>query len=131
MLVEDHKLFAEAIQRVLSQQAGLEIVEVVESGEKALKRLPELKVDLVLVDVSLPGMDGIDLVQRIHSDLPHLRCLMLSGHTNSQYVKRALEAGAYGYVLKDDVKGILEGIQQVLGGEIYLSRVLRRNGLGE
>ena len=126
LVVEDHLLFADSIQRLLDKQTGLEIVDVVQSGEEALKKLPELKVDLVLVDVSLPAMNGIDLVQQIRSEFPQIRCLILSGHMIQSYVKRSLDAGAHGYVLKDDMNGILEGIRRALNGEIYVSSALRR-----
>lgn|SRR5689334_9693975 len=127
LIVEDHMLFANAMQRLLAGKTDLEIVDIVQSGEEALKKLPELKVDLVLVDVSLPTMNGIDLVQQIHTEFPHIRCLILSGHMTSTYVKRALGVGASGYILKDDVNGILEGIRRALDGEIYVSQTLRRN----
>jgi DNA-binding NarL/FixJ family response regulator len=126
LLIEDHMLFAQAIQRLLIRETGLEIVDIVQSGEEALKKLPGLKVDLAIIDVSLPVMSGIDLVRQIHVEFPQLRCLMLSGHLTPKYVKHSLEAGASGYVLKDDVNGILEGIRRTLDGEIYLSAALRR-----
>ena len=126
LLIEDHMLFAQAIQRLLNRETGLEIVDIVQSGEEALKKLPGLKVDLAIIDVSLPAMSGIDVVRQIHVTFPQLRCLMLSGHMTPKYVKHSLEAGAYGYVLKDDVNGILEGIRRALDGEIYLSAALRR-----
>ena len=72
-------------------------------------------------------MNGIDLVQQIRTEFPHLRCLMLSGHMTANYVKRALDVGASGYILKDDVNGILEGIRRALDGGIYVSQALRRN----
>ena len=127
LIIEDHRLFANAIQRLLNQQPDLEIVGVIQSGEEALRKLPGLKVDLVLVDVSLPTMNSIDLVQQIHTKFPHLRCLMVSGHMTEGYVKRSLDVGASGYVLKDDVNGILEGIRRALDGGIYVSQALRRN----
>jgi DNA-binding NarL/FixJ family response regulator len=126
LLVEDHVLFAQVLRRLLTRQTDLEIVDVIQSGEEALKKLPGLKVDLALIDVSLPAMSGIDVVRQIDAKYPHLRCLMLSGHLTPKYVKHSLEAGAYGYVLKDDVNGILEGIRRALDGEIYLSAALRR-----
>jgi DNA-binding NarL/FixJ family response regulator len=125
LIVEDHMIFAATIQRFLTRQTDLEILDIVRSAEEALEKLPGLKVDLALVDVSLPTMSGIDLVQHIHTEFPYLRCLMVSGHMTSQYVKRSLEVGASGYVLKDDVKGILEAIRRVLAGEIYLSPALQ------
>ncbi len=127
LLVEDHPGFAKAIQNLLTRQTDLEIVGVIQSREEALKILREVKVDLVLVDVSLPHMNGIDLVQQIHTEFPSLRCLMLSGHLTQKYVQHALDVGASGYILKDDMTGILEGIRQVLGGEIYVSQALRGN----
>ena len=127
LLIEDHMVFAKALIRFLTAKAGLEVIETIQSGEDALKKLPHLNVDLVLVDVSLPNMNGIDLVRKIHERYPALRCLMLSGHLSPQYLKRALDAGARGYILKDDVSGIMEGVQEVLNGQIYVSQSLREN----
>jgi len=126
LLIEDHALFAQVLQRLLTRQPDLEIADIIQSGEEALKKLPGLKVDLALVDVSLPAMSGIEVVRQIHAEFPQLRCLMLSGHMTPKYVKHSLEAGAYGYVLKDDVKGILEGVRRALDGQIYLSAALRK-----
>jgi DNA-binding NarL/FixJ family response regulator len=126
LLIEDHTGFALALQRYLTLDPDLEIAAIVRSGEDALKKLPELKVDLALVDVSLPTMSGIDLVQQVHTEFPQVRCLMLSGHKMPEYVRRSRHAGARGYVLKDDANGILEGIHWVLGGKIYVSPALQR-----
>jgi two-component system response regulator YesN len=127
LLVEDHLGFADAIQRLLKGQADLEIVSVIQSAEEALKILGERKIDLVLADVSLPTINGIELVQQIHTEFPHIRCLILSGYMTSKYVKHALDVGASGYILKEDVNGILEGLPRVLAGEIYVSEALRGN----
>lgn len=70
-------------------------------------------------------MNGIDIAQQIRMEFPHLRCLMLSGHISSKYVKRSLEVGACGYILKEDVDGILEGIRRALDGGIYVSQALQ------
>jgi DNA-binding NarL/FixJ family response regulator len=84
-----------------------------------------VNVDLVLVDVSLPNMSGIELVAMIRQQMPQLRCLMLSGHNELEYVRRALAAGAWGYVTKGNPRVLLEAIQDVLAGETYLSEELR------
>ena len=99
LIIEDSMLFAKALQRLLAGKTDLEIVDIVQSGKEALKKLPELKVDLVLVDVSLPTMNGIDLVQQIRTEFPHIRCLILSGHMTPKYVNRCLDVGASGYIL--------------------------------
>src|SRR6187455_3623357 len=106
LLVEDHAVLAEALSRLLEAR-GTHAVAVVNSAEAAQAQLPSIKVDLVLIDVSLPRMNGIDLVSYLHDRYPHLPCLMLSGHNAAQYVKRSLAAGARGYLLKEDVGGIL------------------------
>ena len=102
----------------------MNVIAVAETAEQALEQLPELKVDLVLVDVSLPQMSGINLVAALHEKYPDLLCVMLSGHMSSQYARRALEAGARGYLLKDNPAGILTGIEQIVKGEIYVSEEL-------
>ncbi len=125
LVIEDHVVFGKALVRLLTEKANVDVVDVVRSGEEALEKLATLNVDLALIDVSLPTMNGIQLVGRIHSLFPNLLCLMLSGHLTPFYVQRSLEAGARGYVLKDDIPGVLEGVERVLKGEIYISNALR------
>jgi len=78
-----------------------------------------------LVDVSLPRMNGIELVTELCQKYPQMACLMISGHVSGNYVRRSLEAGARGYVVKDSVSGIVDAIHRVLGGEIYVSKEIR------
>jgi len=125
LVIEDHIVFGKALVRLLTEKANVNVVGVVGSGEEALEKLPQLDVDLILIDVSLPRMNGIQLAGKIHEQFPQLLCMMLSGHLTPFYVKRSLEAGARGYVLKDDIPGVLEGVQRVLEGEIYVSSALR------
>jgi DNA-binding NarL/FixJ family response regulator len=126
LIVEDHKLLGETLARVLRVR-NFEVPLVVETAVEALEQLDELKVDLVLADVSLPDTNGIDLVAQIHKKYPDLPCLMISGHTAMQYVSRAIDAGARGYVVKEDIAGIVEGIQIVLEGGTYLSKQLNND----
>lgn len=125
LIVEDHSVFGKALRMLLSQRAELNVVGVAHSGEEALEQLPTLDVELALIDVSLPEMNGIQLVSKIREKFPNIHCLVLSGHLTPLYVKRALDAGARGYVLKDDVSGVVEGIQEVLKGGVYLSPAIR------
>jgi DNA-binding NarL/FixJ family response regulator len=124
LLVEDHAGFANALLRVLNTDKNLNVVAVVESAEKALEQLPDLKVDLVLADFSLPQMNGINLVSELHKKYPALPCIVVSGHLSSEHARRAMKAGARGYVIKDNPVSILEGIQRVLKGETYMSEEL-------
>jgi DNA-binding NarL/FixJ family response regulator len=123
LLVEDHKIFAQALLRILRERGQLNIVAVAESAEEALEKISDIEVDLdlVLVDVSLPDRSGIGLVLVLHERYPDLPCVMLSGHVSQYYARSSLAAGARGYLIKDHAEKIIEGIQRVLGGEIYVS----------
>jgi DNA-binding NarL/FixJ family response regulator len=127
LLVEDHKVFATALLRVLSTNKDLNVVAVADTAEKALEQLPDLKVDLVLADISLPHMSGIDLVEAVCEKYPNLPCVVLSGHNSAQFVRRAMDAGARGYMVKENPVGILEGIRRVLDGELYISKEVESN----
>lgn len=125
LLVEDHAIFAKALMRVLYERGRLNIVAVAESAEEALEKIPGLDLDLVLIDVSLPKKSGISLVLVLHEKYPELPCVMLSGHLSPYYARSSLAAGARGYLVKDHAEEILEGIQRVLQGEIYVSEEVR------
>jgi DNA-binding NarL/FixJ family response regulator len=127
-LVEDHAIFAQALLRVLRQRGNLDVVAVAESAEDALKQIPDLQVDLVLIDVSLPKESGISLVLVLHQKYPDLPCVMLSGHLSPFYARHSIKAGARGYLIKDHADEILEGIQQVLEGKIYVSEEVKWEG---
>ena len=129
LVIEDHIVFGKALVRLLTEKTKVEVAGIVRSAEEALEKLPSMNVDLVLIDVSLPTMNGIQLVGVLHDQYPQLQCLMLSGHLTPFYVKRSLEAGARGYVLKDDIPGVIEGVERVLEGEIYVSSALRDQGI--
>jgi DNA-binding NarL/FixJ family response regulator len=125
LLVEDHEIFAQALLRVLEKKGQLKVEAIAQSAEEALERLDDLEVDLVLVDVSLPMKSGISLVLILHERFPELPCVMLSGHLSSHYARSSLAAGARGYLVKDHADEILQGIERVLQGEIYVSEDVR------
>jgi len=127
-LVEDHAGFASALNNMLSQKENLKIVAVAGTAEEALEQLRDVKVDLVLIDFSLPDMTGLNLLERLHQEHPDLRCAILSGHLLPQHARRALEVGGRGYLIKDNPAEILTGIQCMLRGEIYVSKELRKAG---
>ncbi|HET9914623.1 MAG TPA: response regulator transcription factor [Anaerolineales bacterium] len=131
LLVEDHAGFAKALLNMLGQNQELKVVAVAQDGEDALQLLQQLKVDLALVDFSLPDMTGVELLEKLHQEYPDLRCAILSGHLLPQHARRALATGARGYLIKDDPMGILTGIQHILKGEIYVSEELRDLGLSD
>jgi DNA-binding NarL/FixJ family response regulator len=125
LIVEDHAILGKALVRLLTEKANQSVVAVIGSAEEAIEKIPDLHIDLALVDVSLPKMNGIQLVGYLHENYPDLPCLVITGHLIPFYMQRSLEAGARGYVLKDDVNGILEGVKAVLEGGTYISKALR------
>jgi DNA-binding NarL/FixJ family response regulator len=131
LLVEDHAGFAKALQNMLSQNPNLQIVAVAESAEAALHYLRGSRVDLVLLDYSLPDMSGVALLEKLQATYPDLSCAILSGHLSLQHAHRALELGARGYLIKDNPIGIMNGLPRILKGEIYVSEELRSLGSGD
>jgi DNA-binding NarL/FixJ family response regulator len=117
---------ANILASFLCEEGQFSVSGTASSAEEALKSLSHAAVDLVLIDVGLPGMNGIELVKILHDQKLEAPCLMLSGHERIEFVKRALEAGAKGYVLKTDTLAILRAVQQVLAGEIYISDELKK-----
>lgn len=129
LIVEDHRTVAQMIARFIERYVVAARTTVVGSAEEALEYLADLPQedrearmpDLVLVDVSLPGISGIDLVGRLRELYPKLLCLMLSGHKEPAYVRRSMDLGARGYVAKGNPPAIVEGVNRVLQGETYIS----------
>jgi DNA-binding NarL/FixJ family response regulator len=118
-LVEDHGMMRDALVEFLAGLKGVRVAGAVATGGEALEQLAERRPDLVLADVSLPGMSGIELVQEIGNRWPELPCVMLSGHHAASYVERSRDAGARGYVLKGNPDELQVAITTVAQGGTY------------
>jgi DNA-binding NarL/FixJ family response regulator len=122
LIVDDHPLFREGLRQMIDRTAGLMVCGEAADAAAALKGIPELKPDLVLVDISLGGANGIDLIKSIKGKYDDLPVLVISMHDESLYAERALRAGALGYVMKNaPAKTVKSAIFKVLGGEMFLS----------
>lgn len=144
LVVEDHPFMAQMMSRLLREKGMMEIWAIVATAEAALDALeaagpgkatsqkngPSSLPDLALVDISLPGMSGVDLLTELGRIYPDLPCLIVSAHSHPSYAQQALDRGARGYVAKDEAMVIIEAIKLVLKGEIYLSNNMRQ-ALGE
>ena len=132
LIVDDHPLFREGLQQMIDRTPDLAVCGEAEDVPEALKAIPDLKPDLVLVDISLGAGSGIDLIKAIkakHEDLP---VLVISMHDESLYAERALRAGAMGYVMKHERgKRVLAAISRVLGGDIYVSEKMATSMLSK
>ena len=100
LIADDHGLVAEGLASLISSQPGLEVVGCVADGREAVRRALELAPDVVVMDLSMPDMNGIEAAREIRSRLEATRVVMLSIHTEPEYVRRALDAGAQGYLVK-------------------------------
>jgi DNA-binding NarL/FixJ family response regulator len=122
LLVDDHAIVREGLMRLLDAQAvHWDVAEAV-TGFEALERLREDHYDLALVDISMPGMTGLELVRRIKDEFPGVRVLVLSMHAEEQYALRAFKAGADGYVSKDMAAVELVGaVNKVAAGGTYVT----------
>ena len=101
LLADDHTLVREGLRKILEAHPGWEVVGEAADGREAVRQTLELKPDLVILDLAMPQLGGIDAIQQIVRLLPSVRVLVLSMHADEVYVTRALKAGAHGYLLKD------------------------------
>ncbi|MCW8193849.1 response regulator transcription factor [Proteobacteria bacterium 005FR1] len=125
-IVEDHPEVLLTYEQFLQNIDDLEVCGTAESAEAALQA-PELsQADMALIDVSLPGMSGIDLVRQLHDRYPDLPCLMVSGHSEEVYARSAYEAGAKGYIMKGNPVTMVDAIHEVLKGDLFYSDRMRR-----
>jgi DNA-binding NarL/FixJ family response regulator len=132
LIVDDHPVVRQGIKHLLEQEPDLRICAEAESAGEALQAVQKHKPDLVLVDISLKGTDGIELTKWIRAQDERLPILVLSMHDENLYAERALRAGAYGYLMKAEVGDkIILAVRKVLKGEIYLSDKIGQHILHE
>ena len=125
-LVDDHPLVREGLKRVLSSMMGVIVVGEAATGEEAVARVGDLQPDIVMMDLSLPRMSGIDATRAIRTSSPSTRVLALTMHREEAYVRGALEAGASGYLVKDArPSDLVDAIEAVYRGERYMSSEVR------
>lgn len=131
-IVDDHAMFREGLRYLIDREPDLTVCGDVADADEALRNIDELKPDLVIVDISLSGTTGIDLIKAIKSKYEDLPVLVVSMHEESLYAGRALRAGAAGYVMKQEpAKTVKRAIRKVLGGDIHLSEKMAASMLGK
>lgn len=121
-LVEDHPLMRAVLRDLVAGEPEMEVVGVAASAEDSRSMIAEALPDLVLIDLSLPGMSGDRLVTLLRDEHPAMKTLIVSGHEEELYAGAAERAGAGGYVMKDDPGRILEAIRTVARGERFPSQ---------
>lgn len=120
LIVDDHKVVRQGMKSLLEEEEGLSIVGEAESGKEALEKIKELKPNLILLDINMPEMNGIEAAKRIGVDFPGTRVLIFSMHNDPDYILKSIENGVDGYLLKDaDKEEILRAMNAVHSGEKY------------
>lgn len=132
VLAEDHALVRSGLAALLRGIEGVEVVGEVADGRAALDRTIETAVDVVVMDISMPGMNGLEATRRITQDRPHTRVLILSAHPNEEYVAQALRYGARGYILKGAELAEFEmALRSVARGDVFLTPRVSRQVVDE
>ena len=122
LIVDDHPIMRRGLTDTIESDPSFEVVHQLERAEQVLDILGDKWVDLMLIDVSLPGMSGIELVKNILFQIPDQKVLVISRHEESLYAERALRAGAKGYIMKFvSSDTLLQAVRKVLNGGFYLS----------
>ena len=122
LIAEDHALVRAGFRALLSDCPGVQVVAETGDGRQALRLVQEVQPDVILMDISMPGLNGLEATARVVGEHPNIRVIILSMHADEEYVLQALRAGASGYLLKDsDAAELGLAIAAVMRGETYLS----------
>ncbi|OPY90417.1 MAG: Oxygen regulatory protein NreC [Syntrophus sp. PtaU1.Bin208] len=122
LLADDHKIVRDGLRILIENHGNMNVVAEAENGQKAITLAKELRPQVIIMDISMPDMNGIDATRRITSDFPGIKVIALSMHTDRHFVVGMLEAGAAGYLLKDCAfEELVSAIHTVLENHTYLS----------
>jgi len=122
LIVDDHKLFREGIATLLFSAENIEVIAQAEDGQDAIEKAKHFKPDVVLLDITMPRMNGIEATKKLKALIPGIKIISLSMHSEKEYVKGVLDAGADGYLLKNcTYRQLTDAIQSVYDGKKYLS----------
>lgn len=128
LLADDHTLVRAGVRKILDAQPRVEVVEEVASGDEALRVLGTTPIDVLVLDLTMPGLDGFEVLRRAKESHPDLKVLVLTMHSDPEYVERAVHRGADGYLLKDSaVNDLVAGIEAVASGRAYYSPAVQRS----
>ena len=123
LLVDDHAYIRKGLRSLLAATEDIEVIATAANGVDAIMKARSQRPDIVIMDLSMPFIDGVEAIKQIRMDCPGARILTLSLHDNPEYVKRSLEAGTHGYILKENVASeLLDAIRSLYGGNRYFSK---------
>jgi len=122
VIAEDHAIVREGLKRIVSSVDGMEVAGEAADGNEVMQRVRDLSFDVLMLDLSMPGRSGMELIKLVHAEKPKLRILVLSMHQELQYAVRAIKSGASGYLTKESAPSQLEqAIRKLAGGGAFIS----------
>ena len=125
VIVDDHELVREGLKKVLLKESGIQLVGEASNALELFKLLEETEVDLVVLDITMPGRSGLDIISEIKNPNDHIRILILSMHPEERFALRALKAGASGYLSKEAAaRELVSAIRKIMSGGRYISAAL-------
>lgn len=127
IIVDDHAMLRQGIKRIVDESKDLEIVGEAGNGPELLEMLEDTPADMIILDISMPGIGGIELTKKMHRSYPDIKVLILSMHKEKEYLYHALAAGADGYLLKEDTGSeLFTAIEAVREGTTYVSKLFSK-----
>lgn len=127
VLAEDHRVFRRLVRQEVERAQDLQVIGEVEDGQELLELLEEVSPDLIILDISMPKLGGLEAAQRLKLSHPQVKILLLSMHKNPAYVQLAWKIGVAGYLLKEEMdQALLPAICQIRAGNTYISPTLAK-----
>ena len=122
VIADDHAIVREGLKRIVSEPADLEVVDEAADGNDVMRIVRSLEFDVLVLDLSMPGRSGMELIKLVHAEKPKLRILVLSMHQELQYAVRSIKSGASGYLTKESAPALLEqAIRKIAAGGAWIS----------
>lgn len=122
LLADDHSIVRAGLRRLVEESGDMEVVAEAADGDEAIRLIRASQPDVAVIDLSMPHIDGLEVINRIYPEFPNLPILVLTMHAENQYVVRAIEAGAMGYITKQSApEQLVQAIRKVVGGTRYLT----------
>lgn len=122
ILADDHEMFRTGLKNLLERESGFKVVGQAKDGEDLLKKLPSLRADCIVLDLSMPNMDGLTALKEVRKNFPKIKCLILSMQKDPEHFKHAMAAGSCGYVLKDSAfDQLVMAIKVIMRGKVFIS----------
>jgi len=125
LIADDHAIVRHGLKQIIEKSGEMRVVAEADSGIDALRKIREIECDVVVLDISMPDMSGIDVLKQIHAERPQLPILILSIYSEDQYAMRLIKAGAAGYMTKESAPSeVVKALLRVAGGKKYISPVV-------